>query len=101
MAKVWNIKVIYDTFNFIVGPLDHWERRQYGPQKRCEPLTQRRSVSTPVSTLNAVAKQLAFILALKGPAADGTDAPQPWGLLCNPVMKIIFFSFFLVGVPVE
>jgi hypothetical protein len=32
----------------------------------------------------------------KGPAADATDAPQPWwGLLCNPVMKMIsVFSFF-------
>jgi hypothetical protein len=25
---------------------------------------------------------------LKGPAADATDAPQPWGLLCNPMMKM-------------
>jgi hypothetical protein len=23
----------------------------------------------------------------KGPAADATDALQPWGFLCNPVMK--------------
>jgi hypothetical protein len=23
----------------------------------------------------------------KGPAADATDAPQPWGLLCNPCDK--------------
>jgi hypothetical protein len=32
------------------------------------------------------------------PAADATDAPQPWGLLCNPMMKMIsfFFSFFRV-----
>jgi hypothetical protein len=30
----------------------------------------------------------------KGPTADATDAPQPWGLLCNPVMKMIrFFRF--------
>jgi hypothetical protein len=33
---------------------------------------------------------------VKGPAADATDAPQPWGLLCNPVMKMInFFRFSL------
>jgi hypothetical protein len=32
---------------------------------------------------------------VKGPAVDATDAPQPWGLLCNPVMMIVF-SFFLV-----
>jgi hypothetical protein len=33
----------------------------------------------------------------EGPAADSTDAPQPWGLLCNPMMKIVsFFSFFRV-----
>jgi hypothetical protein len=38
-----------------------------------------------------------FIYLLKGPAADATDAPQPRGLLCNPVMKMIsFVSFFLV-----
>jgi hypothetical protein len=37
------------------------------------------------------------IFFVKGPAADATDAPQPWGLLCNPVMKMIsFFSFFRV-----
>jgi hypothetical protein len=35
----------------------------------------------------------------EGPAADATDAPQPWGLLCNPVMKIIslFFAFPCTG----
>jgi hypothetical protein len=33
---------------------------------------------------------------VKGPAADATDAPQSWGLLCNPVMKVIsFFRFSL------
>jgi hypothetical protein len=32
---------------------------------------------------------------VKDPAADATDAPQPSGLLCNPVMKIIFFRFSL------
>jgi hypothetical protein len=38
-----------------------------------------------------------------GPAADATDAPQPWGLLCNPVIKIIsfFFTFTCNGAPVE
>jgi hypothetical protein len=25
---------------------------------------------------------------VEGPAADATDAPQPWGLLCNPVMNL-------------
>jgi hypothetical protein len=30
---------------------------------------------------------------MKGPAADAKDAPQPWGLLSNPVMKTISFSF--------
>jgi hypothetical protein len=40
---------------------------------------------------------------VKGPAADATDAPQPWGLLCNPVMKMIsvFFVFPSNGAPVE
>jgi hypothetical protein len=28
------------------------------------------------------------------PAADATDAPQAWGLLCNPVMNVIIFSPF-------
>jgi hypothetical protein len=33
---------------------------------------------------------------VKGTAADTTDAPQPWGLLCNPVKKMIsFFRFSL------
>jgi hypothetical protein len=41
-------------------------------------------------------KKTAFFLVVKGPPADATDALQPWGLLCNPVMKmkmIIFLSF--------
>jgi hypothetical protein len=29
-----------------------------------------------------------FFLVVKGPAADATDAPQPGGLLCNPVVKM-------------
>jgi hypothetical protein len=29
-----------------------------------------------------------LFFCVKGPAADATDAPQPYGLLCNPVMKI-------------
>jgi hypothetical protein len=29
------------------------------------------------------------IIFVKGAAADATDAPQPWGLLCNPVMKMV------------
>jgi hypothetical protein len=42
----------------------------------------------------------------KGPAADTTDAPQPWGFLCNPMMKmkmmmIIFCPFPSNGAPVE
>jgi hypothetical protein len=31
---------------------------------------------------------------VKGHAADATDAPQPWGLLCNPVMMMIRFLIF-------
>jgi hypothetical protein len=39
---------------------------------------------------------------VKGPAADAADAPQPWDLLCNPVMKMIsFFIFPCSGAPVE
>jgi hypothetical protein len=30
---------------------------------------------------------------VKGPAADATDAPQPWGLLYNPVIKMVSFFF--------
>jgi hypothetical protein len=37
---------------------------------------------------------------LKGPAADATDAPQPWGLWCNPVMKMILL-FQFTGASVE
>jgi hypothetical protein len=42
---------------------------------------------------------------VKGPAADATDALQPCGLLCNPMMKmkmmIIFCPFPSNGAPVE
>jgi hypothetical protein len=44
-------------------------------------------------------------LLMKGPAADAMDAPQPWGLLCNPMMKmkmlIIFCPFPSNGARVE
>jgi hypothetical protein len=42
-----------------------------------------------------------FFFVEKGP---DTDAPQPWGFLCNPVMKmmmIIFCTFPSNGAPVE
>lgn len=44
-----------------------------------------------------------FFLVVQAPAAEPTDAPQPSGLLCNPVMKrFIFFPVFPYnGVPVE
>jgi hypothetical protein len=47
-----------------------------------------------------------FFLVVKGPAADATDALQPWGLLYNLVMKmtmmiIIFCPFPSNGAPVE
>jgi hypothetical protein len=54
-------------------------------------------------------KGSSFFLVVKGPAADATDAPQPWGFLCNPVMKmtmtmiiiIIFCPFPSNGAQVE
>jgi hypothetical protein len=45
---------------------------------------------------------ITLFLLVKGPAADARGAPQPWGFLCNPMMKtmmmmmIIFFVLFLV-----
>jgi hypothetical protein len=38
-----------------------------------------------------------IIFVVKGPAAEATDAPHPLGLLCNPVIKMISFSFFIGG----
>jgi hypothetical protein len=43
-------------------------------------------------------------LLVKGPAADATDAPQPWGVLCNPMMKMMILNFCPFpnnGAPVE
>jgi hypothetical protein len=34
-----------------------------------------------------------FVCVVKGPAADATDAAQPWGLLFNPVMEMILILF--------
>jgi hypothetical protein len=42
-----------------------------------------------------------FFFVVKGPAVDATDAPQPWGLLCNPVLKMISFFFSLFRVMEE
>jgi hypothetical protein len=33
---------------------------------------------------------------LKGPTADATDAPQPEGLLYNPVMRVAVVLFFVL-----
>jgi hypothetical protein len=40
--------------------------------------------------------RVSFVFVVQGPAADAMDAPQNWGLLCNPVMKMI--SFFYLSV---
>jgi hypothetical protein len=50
------------------------------------------------SNWNSVDRIYIFFLVMKGPAAGATDAPQPWGFLCNPMMKmtmmiIIFYPF--------
>ena len=38
-----------------------------------------------------------YFFLLKGPAADATDAPQPWGWLCNPVMKVrVYFCISIL-----
>jgi hypothetical protein len=44
-----------------------------------------------------------YTVVVKGPAADATDALQPWGLLYNPMMKmmIIFCPFPSNGALVE
>jgi hypothetical protein len=54
------------------------------------------------AVVNKVIKLLVLWIVVKGPAADATDAPQPGGFLCNPVMMtlmmmiIIIFCLFLV-----
>jgi hypothetical protein len=54
----------------------------------------------PDSLLRHANTPVIFFLAVKGPAADATDAPQPCGLLCTPVMKMtvmmIIFVLFLI-----
>jgi hypothetical protein len=54
------------------------------------------------SVLSAVTTRSLFFV-VKGPAADVTDGPQPWGLLRNPVIKTIsfFFTFPSNVAPVE
>jgi hypothetical protein len=44
--------------------------------------------------MNARYRDFIFFFNKKGPAADATDAPQPKGLLCNPVMKRKMINFF-------
>ena len=44
---------------------------------------------------------LNYYFFVKGPAANATDAPQTWGLLCNPVTKMIFLVFPCNWAPVE
>jgi hypothetical protein len=45
-----------------------------------------------------------FLLLLKGPAADATDAPQPWRLIvqpCDENDECFFLIFHFNGAPVE
>jgi hypothetical protein len=44
---------------------------------------------------------LHFFKVVKGPAADATDALQPWGLLCDPMRWLFFPPFPSNGAPVE
>jgi hypothetical protein len=45
---------------------------------------------------------LGLFFVVKGPAADAMNTPQPSGLLCNRVIKIIsFYLFPCNGAPVE
>jgi hypothetical protein len=60
------------------------------------------------STLGDCTRQTRnFFFVVKGPAADATDAPQPWGLLWNPCDEdeekdySIFFNFSKYVAPVE
>jgi hypothetical protein len=47
-------------------------------------------------------KNYVFFCVVKGPEVDALNAQQLWGLLCNPVMKIIiFFIFASNGASVE
>jgi hypothetical protein len=41
------------------------------------------------------------VCMVKGPSADATDALQPWGLLCNPMLTICFFVVPFNGALVE
>jgi hypothetical protein len=59
-----------------------------------------RKVYFPIALIGCFCTDTIFMM--KGPAADATDAPQSWGLLCKPVMKMIIFSFiFCNGAPVK
>jgi hypothetical protein len=40
-----------------------------------------------------------FFLVVKGPAADATDAPQPWGCLCNHMMKMMMMMMIIIFYP--
>jgi hypothetical protein len=54
-------------------------------------------VSRDGSSLDTFENEIEVLFFVeKGPAADATDAPQPQGLLCNPVMKMKrkMISFF-------
>ena len=55
------------------------------------------ALSIQVSLFSCVSmclNKIRHFFMVKGPAADATDALQPWGLLCNNVMKISFFLIF-------
>jgi hypothetical protein len=69
------------------------------PNLFCSECSRECSYDLFLSFPNTVFKIASFskFFFVKGPAADATDAPQPWGLLCSPVMKMIrFFSVFRV-----
>jgi hypothetical protein len=54
-------------------------------------------------TTHATAVVFVFVLMMKGPAADATDAPQPKAFCNRMMMKMSSFlpSFTISGAPVE
>jgi hypothetical protein len=47
---------------------------------------------------NNLARRVFFFLEEKGPIADAADAPQPYGFLCNPMMKMKITTIVLFQV---
>jgi hypothetical protein len=107
LQEAWDLEKCFSTTWASIGSLYTFESHPIGRIQNAGKQSADKNTSAYEGKITINRKMNIYrlikglFLLVKGPAADVTDTRQPWGLFCNPVMKmkrkiIIFFCFFLV-----